>query len=112
MVESTKKELSAAITYVEDAQKQLGEGNIVILQDLQENVAKICMTIAGLPIEQGREYREQMLELSDKMQALEIDLRSKKIDVERELKNTNKSHTAVNAYAKAGSVSANNKNEE
>jgi hypothetical protein len=78
MVENTQKELSAAIIYVEDAQKQLGEGNIVILQSLQENVAKICETIASLPIEQGREYREQMLELSDKMQALEIDLRAKK----------------------------------
>lgn len=112
MVENTHKELSAAIAYVDDAQKQLGEGNIVILQSLQENVAKICETIASLPIEQGREFREQMIELSDKMGALEIDLRAKKIDVERELKSANKSQTALNAYAKAGSVSANNKNEE
>ena len=112
MTEKIHSELNAAIAYVEDAQKQLADGNILVLQDLQENVAKICATIANLPVEQGREYREQMVELSDKMQELEIDLRAKKIDVERELKTISKNQTAVNAYAKAGSNSANNKDSE
>jgi len=104
MFEQIHTELSAAIAYVEDAQKQLAEGNILVLQNLQENVAKICALIAGLPVDEGRQYREQMIELSEKMQELEIDLRAKKIDVEHELKSTSKNQSAANAYAKAKST--------
>ena len=101
MVDNIYNELDAAIAYVNDAQSQLAQGNIVVLQDLHENVAKICETIATMSVDKGRAYREQMLELSDKMQSLEIDLRAKKIDVEREIKGTAKSQTAANAYVKA-----------
>ena len=114
MVENIHRELDAAIAYVDSAQSQLALGNVVILQELQDNVAKICETIATMPIDQGRAYREQMLELSDKMQSLEIDLRAKKIEVERELKGTNKSQNAANAYAKANvnSVDSSKKDNE
>jgi len=112
MAEKLHNDLDAAIAYVDSAQSQLELGNIVILQELQDNVAKICETIANMPVDEGRIYREQIIELSDKMQSLEIDLRTKKIEVERELKATNKSQTAATAYAKASVSSNSNKDDE
>lgn len=100
-IEKIHNELAEAIKFVEHSQQQLSDGNVMVLNDLQANVAKICETIANLPIEQGMEYREQMLELSQKMENLEIDLRAKKIDVERELRSANSNKSATTAYQKA-----------
>lgn len=100
-IEKIQEELAAAIKFVEESQQQLAEGNVMVLTDLQTNVGKICETIANLPIDKGMAYREQMLELSQKMENLEIDLRAKKIEVERELRSANSNKSATTAYQKA-----------
>ncbi len=100
-MDNIEKELDVAIKFVEQAQASLAEDNVVVLTELQGNVAQICNIIAEMPIEKGKDYRDKMVVLSEKMEDLEIDLRAKKISVQREIKSANNSKTASTAYEKA-----------
>jgi hypothetical protein len=98
--------LDAAIKYVEVAQTELAFDNVVMLQELQNNVGEICNEINSLPIGDSSSFREQLTTLAEKMQTLEVDLRAKKIEVEREIKIAGKNKNAAAAYEKAKSHSS------
>lgn len=106
------KRLDAAITYVELAQSELALDNIVMLNELQTNVARICAEIADLPIGELTDFREKLSTLAEKMQLLEVDLRAKKIVVERELKSASRNKTATSAYEKAKGHSSTNEDKK
>jgi hypothetical protein len=95
-----KRRLDAASAVVAAARKTLGDGSVVDLSGLEQEVATICKGLNALPIDEASAFKSPLIALADDLDMLTKDLTETHQKLSKEIGGVSMRHKVTKAYVK------------
>ncbi len=93
--------LDGAVKFLDDCDRSLDLGQIVVLAEFEKDMVKLCVKIQGKERKEALSYLDPLQAIMEKLNLLEGRMQKRKMALKRELEDLNSGHKAASAYVKS-----------
>jgi len=95
------EKLDSAVEFLDDCDRSLDAGQIVVLTQFENDMVKLCAKIQGKNRQEAQSYIARLQTIVEKLNLLEGRMQKRKMGLKRQLEDLNSGHKAASAYVKA-----------